>query len=422
MPISWIVNLSARSLLNRRLTVMLTVLAISVSVMLILGVEKLRHHAKSSFTNTISGTDLIVGARSGSVQLLLYSVFRIGNATNNISWKSYRNISRRKDVKWTIPISLGDSHRGFRVMGTIRDYFRHYRYGENQILKFETGRPFDDIFDTVLGADVAAELGYELNQKIIIEHGLGKGGFNTHKDKPFRISGVLERTGTPIDRTVHVSLQGITAIHVDWKDGARVPGLVIDADAVRKMDLTPRTITAFLVGLQSRLAAFKVLRAINSFRAEPLLAILPGVALQELWSLMGVAESVLEAVSILVVSGGLLGMLTMILANLNERRREMAILRAVGARPHHVGAMFVAEAILITFVGCGIGLLMLYTGMILLEPLIEDRLGLGIPITAPTINDWLTLCYIMFGGIIAGLVPAFMAYRRSLADGMTLRN
>ena len=173
MPISWIFNLSARSLLNRRLTVMLTVFAISVSVMLILGVEKLRHHAKSSFTNTISGTDLIVGARSGSVQLLLYSVFRIGNATNNISWKSYRNISRRKDVKWTIPISLGDSHRGFRVMGTTRDYFRYYRYGEDRMLKFETGRPFDDIFDTVLGADVAAELGYELDQKIIIEHYTG---------------------------------------------------------------------------------------------------------------------------------------------------------------------------------------------------------------------------------------------------------
>ena len=390
--------------------------------MLILGVEKVRHDAKRSFANTISGADLIVGARSGSVQLLLYSVFRIGNATNNISWNSYRAIAERKDVKWSIPISLGDSHRGFRVMGTSRSYFRHYRYGQKRMLKFEGGQPFDDIFDAVLGAEVAAELGYKLEQKIVIDHGLGKGRFVTHKDKPFRVAGILERTGTPVDRTVHVSLDGITAIHVDWKRGARVPGMVIDADAVRKMDLTPRSITAFMVGLNSRLGAFRALREINNFRGEPLLAILPGVALQELWGLMGTAEAALGAVSILVVIGGLLGMLTMLLANLNERRREMAILRAVGARPLHVGAMFLAEAILIAGVGCVLGLLMVYTGMVILQPVIEAHLGLFIPIAFPISREWLILCLVMGAAAAAGLVPALMAYRRSLADGMTVKN
>ena len=390
--------------------------------MLILGVEKVRHDAKRSFANTISGADLIVGARSGSVQLLLYSVFRIGNATNNISWNSYRAIAERKDVKWSIPISLGDSHRGFRVMGTSRSYFRHYRYGQKRMLKFEGGQPFDDIFDAVLGAEVAAELGYKLEQKIVIDHGLGKGRFVTHKEKPFRVSGILERTGTPVDRTVHVSLDGITAIHVDWKRGARVPGMVIDADAVRKMDLTPRSITAFMVGLNSRLSAFSALREINNFRGEPLLAILPGVALQELWGLMGTAEAALGAVSILVVIGGLLGMLTMLLANLDERRREMAILRAVGARPLHVGAMFLAEAILIAGVGCVLGLLMVYTGMVILQPVIEAHLGLFIPIAFPISREWLILCLVMGAAAAAGLGPALMAYCRSLADGMTVKN
>ena len=422
IPIGSIVNLSLRSLLNRRLTVVLTTFAIAVSVMLILGVEKVRHDAKRSFANTISGADLIVGARSGSVQLLLYSVFRIGNATNNISWNSYRAIAERKDVKWSIPISLGDSHRGFRVMGTSRSYFRHYRYGQKRMLKFEGGQPFDDIFDAVLGAEVAAELGYKLEQKIVIDHGLGKGRFVTHKEKPFRVAGILERTGTPVDRTVHVSLDGITAIHVDWKGGTRVPGMVIEADVVRKMDLTPRSITAFMVGLNSRLSAFRALREINNFRGEPLLAILPGVALQELWGLMGTAEAALGAVSILVVIGGLLGMLTVLLANLNERRREMAILRAVGARPLHVGAMFLAEAILIAGVGCVLGLLMVYTGMVILQPVIEAHLGLFIPIAFPISREWLILGLVMGAAAAAGLVPALMAYRRSLADGMTLKN
>ena len=417
-----IISLSFRSLLNRKLTVLLTVFSIAVSVMLILSVEKVRQDAKLSFANTISGTDLIVGARSGSVQLLLYSVFRIGNATNNISWKSYRSLIGRNDVKWTIPISLGDSHRGFRVMGTNQAYFQYYRYGQNRVLNFNQGKPFDDVFDAVLGAEVAATLDYNINEQIVIDHGIGKGSFTSHKDKPFRIVGILKRTGTPVDRTVHVSLGGITAIHVDWEKGKRVPGMVIDAEMVRNMDLTPRSITAVLIGLKSRLSAFKALRDINNFRGEPLLAILPGVALQELWGLMGTAEVALSAVSILVVVGALFGMLTMLLANLNVRRREMAILRSIGAQPLHVATMFVVEAIFIAGVSCLIGLIMFYIGMLIFQPIIEERFGLFMPISYPSLSECLLLLSVMAGAAIAGLVPAIMAYRRSVADGMTIRN
>ena len=269
---------------------------------------------------------------------------------------------------------------------------------------------------------MAAELGYKLEEQIVIDHGIGSGRFSSHKDKPFQVVGILKRTGTPVDRTVHISLGGMTAIHIDWKKGKRVPGLVIDAETVRKMDLTPRSITAVLVGLKSRLSAFTAIREINNFRSEPLLAILPGVALQELWGLMGTAEVALSTVSILVVASGLLGMLTMLLANLNARRREMAILRSVGAQPSHVASMFVVEAIFISGVSCLIGLIMYYIGMIILQPIIEVRLGLFLPIAFPTLNEWVLLFLVMTGAAIAGLIPALMAYRRSVADGMTIRN
>ena len=118
-------RLALQSLRNRALTASLTVLAIAFSVMLLLGVEKVRTGARQSFADTISGTDLIVGARSGAIQLLLYSVFRIGNATNNVTWKSYSDIAKRPEVDWIVPISLGDSHHGFRVLGTTPDYFTH---------------------------------------------------------------------------------------------------------------------------------------------------------------------------------------------------------------------------------------------------------------------------------------------------------
>ena len=421
MRLSPIFALSVKSLLNRRVTAGLTVFAIAVSVMLVIGVERLRVDAKVSFANTISGTDLIVGARSGSIQLLLYSVFRIGNATNNISWESYRDIAERRDVAWTIPFSLGDSHRGFRVLGTDAAYFEHYRYGRKQPLAFAEGEPFDDLFDAVLGADVARQLGYALGDPIIVAHGLGAAGFNKHDDKPFRVAGILKKTGTPLDRTVHVSLEAITAIHVDWQGGSRIPGMSISADAVREMDLTPKAITAFLVGLDSRLAAFSVQRAVNTYREEPLLAILPGVALQELWDLMGTAEAALGAISLVVVAAGLLGMLTMLLSGLNERRREMAVLRSVGARPGQVFAMLVAEAGALTLAGALAGLALLYVALLIVRPILDSEYGLFLTIGWPTERELMILGLVVAAGLIAGAVPAAAAYRKSLADGMIVR-
>ncbi len=417
---SWppILSLSLRSLGNRRATAALTVFSIAVSVMLLLGVEKVRTGARDSFANTISGTDLIIGARSGSTQLLLYSVFRIGSATNNISWRSYQRLAARPGVAWTIPLSLGDSHRGYRVLGTTGDYFRHFRYGRKKPLEFTAGGPFDDVFDAVLGADVAKALGYRLGDPIVVAHGLGAEGFSKHDDKPFRVAGVLAKTGTPVDRTVHVGLEGIEAIHIDWKGGARVPGVAVDAEDVRKMSLRPKSVTAVLVGLESRLGVFAMQRAVNEYKGEPLLAILPGVALQELWDLMGTAEAALGAISLFVVLSGLLGMLTMLLSSLNERRREMAILRSVGARPAHVFAMLVAEAGLLTAAGVAVGLAFLHLGLLAARPLIDAHYGLYLTLGPPGPRDLAVLGLVFAAGLAAGAVPAVKAYRQSLADGM----
>ena len=333
-----ILRLAWKSLLNRRLTAALTLFAIALSVTLLIGVERLRAEARESFANTISGTDLIVGARSGGVQLLLYSVFRIGNATNNISWKSYLDIAAQPNLAWSIPISLGDSHRGYRVLGTTPAYFTHYQYAKDRGLEFEQGQPFSELYDAVLGAEVAEALGYQLNDAIVIAHGASDVSFARHEDKPFTVVGVLERTGTPVDRTVHVSLEAIEAIHIDWQSGAPIPGLSISAEEARHRDLTPRAITAVLIGLKSKIATFKVQRYINDYAEEPLTAILPGVALSELWGIIGIAENALLIVSGFVVVVGLFGMLTALLTSLNERRREMAILRSVGARPGHISS------------------------------------------------------------------------------------
>ncbi len=419
----YLLRLALASLNNRRFTAVLTVFAIALSVCLLLAVERVRTEARASFASTISGTDLIVGARSGSVNLLLYSVFRIGNATNNIRWDSFEHFAQHPRVSWAIPISLGDSHRGYRVMGTSSSYFEHYRFGRKQPLQMAEGRPFaDDPFEVVLGADVAQTLRYKLNDELVLAHGVATVSLVKHDDKPFRVVGILQRTGTPVDRTLHINLQGMEALHIDWRNGMPARGAArIDADQARQLELQPKQITAFLLGLDSKIATFAVQREINQHRGEPLLAILPGVALQELWSLMGTAEKALFVVSLFVVLTGLIGMLTAILTSLNERRREMAILRSVGARPWHIGGLLVAEAFSLALAGVLLGLLLLYLAIAVAQTPLQTHYGLYLPLAWPSSYEWSLLAAILLAGLLMGSVPAWRAYRQSLADGLSIR-
>ncbi|HGH6026714.1 TPA: ABC transporter permease [Vibrio mimicus] len=415
-----ILNLAWKSLLNRKATALLTVLTVSIAVVLLLGVERIRTQAKESFANTISGTDLIVGGRSGQVNLLLYSVFRIGNATNNIDWLSYQEFSQHRAIKWAIPISLGDSHKGFRVLGTNHSYFEHYRYGSKQPLTFSQGEEFNGLFETVIGADVAKSLGYQVGSKVIIAHGISDVGFSRHDNLPFTVVGILAPTGTPVDKTVHVSLEAIEAIHVGWESGANL-GHQPSADQLAQRDFTPKQITAMLIGLKSKIQTFALQRQINDYPAEPLSAIMPGVALHELWGMMSVAEQALMAVSIFVVIAGLLGMLSSLLTSLQERRREMSILRAMGARPHHVFALLVSEASVLTLLGIALGVSMLYLLLAMAAPMIASQYGIQIALTGLTPYEWQLLGCVQLAGMVIGFIPALRAYRQSLSDGMTIR-
>ena len=413
-------RLALGSLLARSTTVGMTILAIGLSVALFLGVEKVRTGAKASFADTISGTDLILGARSGSVQLLLYSVFRIGNATNNVTWASYRHMAERDEVDWIVPISLGDSHRQFRVMGTSKAFFEHYRYRRDRALEVQQGVVMSDLFDAVIGSDVASALGYAAGDPIIVAHGLAS--FAMHDDQPFRVAGILAKTGTPVDRTVIVSMEAIEAIHVDWSSGARIPGQTTPVDEIRQMDLTPNAITAALIGVKSPLQTFALQRAINEYPEEPLMAILPGVALQELWQIVGIAETALLGVSAMVVVTALIGMMATMFSSLNERRREMAIFRAMGARPSTILGLLLLEAVLMATGGAALGLGLLYAGLVVAQPIVDQEFGLWLPIKAPDLLEIRVLAGVVAASAIVSLVPAIRAYRLSLADGMMVKS
>ena len=567
-------GLAWKSLLNRRLTAGLLVASVAMSVMLLVAVDRIRTETKTSFINTISGVDLVVGARGGPLNLLLYAVFRVGDATSNISWESYQLVAARPEVAWSVPLSLGDAHRGYRVLGTTDDYFVHYRYGRDRALAFETGEPFANAQEAVLGAEVAATLGYALGDGIVVSHGIGDVSFVHHDDAPFTVAGILAYTGTPVDRTVHVSLAGIEAMHsepgehdhghdgrsgdeddrdehVDGEhddhhdadehaehddgdehhdagehaehhddaehqhsahdehddsehdehrnddhaehhgsdhdehgdhdehrdgdhdergadadhddhaddhaehhgsdhdehrdhdeqhDGEHDEHADHEGDVDHNHDDThddhedrhaddhgdaaerqPDAITAFLVGMHSRPLALRLQRFVNEYDGEPLMAILPGATLQQLWDLVGVVETALISVAVLVVAAGLIGMTTTLLAGLAERRREMAVLRAVGAGPGWVFALLIVESAMLAATAAIVGVAAAHGAMFAGRAVLEDRFGLALAGEAPGLFDLAVILGVTLAGALAATFPAWRAYRYSLADGLTMR-
>jgi putative ABC transport system permease protein len=416
-----IFGLAVKSLRFRKFSVGLTVFSVAISIMLFLCVDTIRAQAKDNFVNTVSGIDLIVGSRSGSIQLLLYSIFHIGNATNNVTWDSYQKITKHSRIDWSIPISLGDSHKGFRVIGTNQDFFKYYQYKNNLSLSFDSGMEFSNLHDAVIGSNVAKKQDYSINDNIILAHGMGNISLADHDNMPFNISGILKSTGSPIDDSIIIDLKALEAIHIGWEHGipskSKLSISDIDTDT-----LQPQSITAFLLKLKSKHDVFNIQRAINDYRREPLLAILPGVALLELWKVVGTIEKILMVISAFVIATGLLSMLAIILTNLNSRRRELAVLRSVGASPLSISLLMIIETELLIILSMILGIALLYLSIILFGPMLHDSYGIAIAITPLSTFQWLLLASILIAGLLISLVPAFNAYKNTLQDGLTIRS
>ncbi len=413
-----ILMLAARSAWNRRVSLALMLVAIALSTTLLLGIERVRQQVRVGFAQSIANTDLVVGARASPVQLVLYAVFRLGSPTHNVSWASAQRLAAHPSVAWTIPLSLGDTHRGFPVLATTGDYFAHYRYGSGKPLALASGRRFDALFDAVLGAEVARALGYRLGDRIVLNHGGAQLSAFAHADKPFTVVGILAPTGTPVDRTVHIGLAAMQAIHLDWEGGVPMRGLAIAPEQVRKFDLTPASVTAVLVGLKLRSQVFALQREIASDWDEALTAVLPGVALDELWGVIGHAERAMLIMSALVVFVGLAGLVSTVLAALNERRRELALLRAAGASPRHLLAMLALEGLVVVCAGAALGVALLSVLSLLLRPWLEAELGVALPLSWPTSREWALLGAMVLTGFCASLLPGWRAYRMSVSDGL----
>lgn len=412
-------RLALASAWHRRFVLSITLASVALSAFMLASIEQIRGDVREGFSQSVSGTDLIVGPRTGSTQLLLYSIFRIGQATNNMQWASVEALQAHRAVRWVVPMSLGDSHRGFPVVGTSAAYFEHFRYGDDQPLALVQGRRFSQLFEAVIGAEVARQLGYRLGSPVVLSHGDGALHADDHADKPFTVVGILAPTGTPVDRSVHISLQAMQALHVDWMGGAPMPGIHVDPHDLTPELLRPREVTAVLVGLKSRAAVFAVQRWLAEYDHEPLMAILPGVALDELWQVVGSAEKALLAITALVALVSLAGLVATLLAGLSERRRELAILRAVGASPRAILWLLLLEGGVLSVAGVVLGWLGSWLTILACQGWAQVQWGLHLRADWPTSAQVMLMLSLAAAGLLASLLPAWRAYRLSLADGLS---
>ena len=424
MSLWW--SLAWRSAWSRRHALAMVALSVSVSVLILLGVQQLRHDARQSFTQALSGVDLIVGPRGSASELMLYSVFQVGRPSRNMAHEAYVALRALPQVRWAVPVQLGDTYRGFPVLGTTPELFEVFQT-QGARLQWAQGRPFADpqadagaVVEAVLGAQVAARHGLSVGDRLVLTHGRSDGLAPDHADQPFTVVGVLQATGAPIDRNVIISLQGFEALHqgmgapgLPWLGGAGTAPTVAERAA-----LVPRELTAVWVGLHARTEVFSARRGIERLPQDSLMAVLPGVALDELWQVVKLAENALLAIGVLVAVSGMLSVAAVLMVGLSARRKELAVLRALGATPLALLGLVWLEALGVCLLGMLGGLVLHGLGLWALQDLLRTELGIAVQWGWPTAEVAWSLVGLVLAAWLAASVPALRAYRLSLVDGL----
>ena len=400
---------------SRIIPTSLVTISLMASMVLLLSIERIQQGAEEGFNQSISGVDAIIGPRSSSLELVLYTVFHLGRPTNNITTKTINDVKQRSDISWLVPIALGDSHRGYRVIATEPNYFQHIRYGNNQSLAFSKGAPFAELSEATLGSDVAKKLNYSVGSEIQITHGSIESIGSKHDDFSFTVTGVLNKTGTPIDQAIFLDLKGYELLHLGWKSGKKVFSLEdIDLSSLPPDALNPKTVTAAFVGLKSKLTIFNFSKNIREYPEEAISAVIPGIALSELWSIVGLVDKGFQLLSWIIIAISLIAMVTLIIASLDNRKQEMTIYRANGASPKFLAAMVIYESLVIGLVAI-IGAIILVTAVTYFATS-QLNLALGI---SPSFK-WISLdeikvfSIILLSGASSSLIPAAMVFRKNL--------
>lgn len=398
---------------NRRFTTAMTILSVALGVALISTVLTLREETRKRFEEEGQTFDIVVGEKGNPLQLVLSTVYYLDAPTGNILWSDYERLLEEEEVAAAFPVGMGDSFRGSRIIGTTTDLF-HFdweeRTGRNSYILTE-GRYFDAPFEAVIGASVAADTGLKIGSRFIGMHGFVEiPGAEAHEDHPYTVVGILAISGTPNDRAIFCDIASVWEAHAHHDhdhENCDDPDHHHDTEQ-------PKEITAALVKLHSPALRPSFRERVN--RNYNAMAAIPINEIRKLYDqLLGTAKAVMLAIGYLVVVISSISILIGLYMAILQRKRDLAIMRALGASRGEIFGAVLIEAFWVTVLGLGSGWL-LGTGVCwALGQYLGQKLGFHIGAIGMTSDMITAYSAVLLMGIIAGLLPAWQAYRSDVA-------
>jgi len=383
--------------LNTALNVLLLALGVATIVLLLLATRQLEDRMRRD----AQGIDLVVGAKGSPMQIILSAIYHLDVPTGNISWQQANEIAKHRAVKRAIPLALGDSYRGFRIVGTTPDYLQHY--GANMA----AGRAWQQPLEAVIGAEVAARTGLTLGSKFHGVHGLGEGGGHAHEDHPYEVVGILERSGSVLDRLIVTAYQSVWIVHAGHHDIQDV------RDIEQQLGDDEKEYTALLLQYSTPLAVAMLPRYINNNTGMQ--AASPAYETARLFSIIGVGVDVLRAFALVLIFSAGLSVFIALYNAMNERRYDLAVMRTLGARPATLMGLLLFEGLLLALIGALLGLALGHGFAELLGHLLRAAQQVEIS-GAVFVPEELWVVALALGvGVLAALIPAWRAYRTDIA-------
>jgi putative ABC transport system permease protein len=394
----WLVVL--RSLRQHALSTIVTALSIALGGGLLMSVWSVKEQSQAIFTGVNAGFDAVLGARGSKLQLVLNAIFHLEASPGNVAWSDYQDIKNNPSVELAIPIAVGDNYLGYRLVGTLPELFSKVEYAPGQHFALNSGGNFFDPGrrEAVVGSFVAQKLGLKLGDTFHPYHGLIYNEKNQHAET-YVVVGVLKPSNTPADRVIWIPLEGIQ------KMTGHDPNAATDVSAV-------------LVKLKagSAAAGFRLDLMYNKQGNRLTFAWPIGQVIAELFSKIGWFDRLLELVSYLVALVATASILASIYNSMNERRREIAILRALGARRRTIFGAILLEAATISALGMVIAFLFYFMIMVGAAGVIRAQTGVVLdPVKFNPVMLWAPAALITLGAL-AGIVPAIKAYRTDVAE------
>ncbi len=408
-------SLSIKNVFAKPLSSLLSVLLFGFGVAIIVSILLTSTFLKNEISKNAQGIDLVVGAKGSPLQIILASIFHIDFPTGNISLEDANNLTRNRLIKSAIPLSLGDSYQGYRIVGTSSAYADLYG------AELATGEWFEDEMTAIVGAAVAKNLGIILGDKLESAHGLAEGA-GGHEEHPFKVVGIAKPTGSVLDQLILVSIQSVWGVHAnheahDYEEDSDMHE-VIELERlgieVTREQLANEDITSLLIKYRSPMAAVQLPRIVNG--TSNLQAASPPYETARLFNIIGVGVDVVNVLGLVIIILSATSVFIALINSLKERKYELAIMRSMGASQVKIFLLILTEGIVLTIIGslCGFGLAHLGFGILVNN--MEQIQTSGLFFVA---DEY----YVMLGslavGIFASIIPAFLAYKSDISETLS---